>query len=337
MMLVTGNEHGPIMTHQAQPQSMTNSPSSASVKLRRRNKTGGSGNSGPNGLNGNDKKKNRHSGDFFYWSPSRQLQEERKNMRKSGDWSYVSFPAQMNGLPTGHAPLSLTPTRRAIPEELVSPGGGLSQPTSLLESKVIASIIQNETSRSAHGSPVRHSSPGPRCNSAMETLDRKVPPPLPPGNPGSNPMSRRRISNDITGGLPFGGLYSNPALERDMNPVLQVYERDESPHQVRSSRVKNRSSSSGPLAAIKRRSQSHTRASSDNNNKSDSADSKSNGNVSKTPQPSRPRGLGRRSATQLELSNRKKSQWDESGLFQTKSRWKSQEQIHEVGLGVMYT
>ena len=35
--------------------------------------------------------KNRHSGDFFHWSPSRQLQEERRALRKSGDWSYVGF------------------------------------------------------------------------------------------------------------------------------------------------------------------------------------------------------------------------------------------------------
>ena len=35
---------------------------------------------------------NRHSGDFFHWSPSRQLQEERRALRKSGDWSYVGFP-----------------------------------------------------------------------------------------------------------------------------------------------------------------------------------------------------------------------------------------------------
>lgn len=96
-------------------------------------------------------------------------------MRKSGDWSYVSFPHQnqqqqgltpVNGAPianngsspfhngfsgSGGGPASMQQQGQQHERMILSP-----QPTSLLESKVLASIIQNEkTSKSAHGTPTR--------------------------------------------------------------------------------------------------------------------------------------------------------------------------------------
>ena len=83
----------------ASPQHPT-TPSSSSVRLRRRNNRD---------ADFAAKKKNRHSGDFFNnWSPARQLQEERKNARKSsGDWSYVGFPQQQNGIAAPSTPKSM--------------------------------------------------------------------------------------------------------------------------------------------------------------------------------------------------------------------------------------
>ena len=71
-------------------------------------------------------------------------------MRKSGDWSYVSFPASKSPPVTPKLvpkrPLSMLPQTSHL-------AANLNQPISLLESKVMASIIHNEANRGQHKSP----------------------------------------------------------------------------------------------------------------------------------------------------------------------------------------
>ena len=120
--------------------------SSSSVKLRRKNRES---------LADAEKKRNRYSGgDFLLGSPARghnlrnqpqvapshgqqqHQQQPQEMMRKSGDWSYVSFPSSKSPPVTP----KLNPKR---PLSLMQH----QQPISLLETKVMASIIHNETKR----------------------------------------------------------------------------------------------------------------------------------------------------------------------------------------------
>ena len=131
------------------------SNSSSSVKLRRKNRES---------LADAEKKRNRYSGgDFLLGSPARghnlrnvqppvapsngqQLhhQQPQEMMRKSGDWSYVSFPSSKSPPVTP----KLNPKR---PLSLMQH----QQPISLLETKVMASIIHNETKRGQKSLEVR--------------------------------------------------------------------------------------------------------------------------------------------------------------------------------------
>lgn len=129
-----------VQPDQQRPQDTT-----SSVKLRRKNRD----------LTADaDKKRNRFSGgDFLLGSPARghmsrpyhpQMQtpasmqmQQHELMRKSGDWSYVSFPASSKSPPVTP---KLSPKGR--PLSLMQ-----QQPISLLETKVMASIIHNESKR----------------------------------------------------------------------------------------------------------------------------------------------------------------------------------------------
>ena len=77
-------------------------------------------------------------------------------MRKSGDWSYVSFPTSksppLTPKMTPKRPLSMLPQTT---HQLGNLAGNLNhnQPISLLESKVMASIIHNEATKSQKASP----------------------------------------------------------------------------------------------------------------------------------------------------------------------------------------
>ena len=123
---------------------------SSSVKLRRKNRE--------SAIIDAEKKRNRFSGgDFLLGSPARSagqmprpggipnshqiLNQNAELMRKSGDWSYVSFPTAGTGSSCKSPPV--TPkmnTKR--PLSLMQ-----NQPISLLETKVMASIIHNESKR----------------------------------------------------------------------------------------------------------------------------------------------------------------------------------------------
>ena len=82
-------------------------------------------------------------------------------MRKSGDWSYVSFPNSksppLTPKMTPKRPLSMLPqtTTQHLQHQTGNLAGNLNQqqPISLLESKVMASIIHNEATRSQKASP----------------------------------------------------------------------------------------------------------------------------------------------------------------------------------------
>ena len=82
-------------------------------------------------------------------------------MRKSGDWSYVSFPNSksppLTPKMTPKRPLSMLPQTSVsnFPPKTGNLAGNLNQqqPISLLESKVMASIIHNEATRSQKASP----------------------------------------------------------------------------------------------------------------------------------------------------------------------------------------
>ena len=115
---------------------------SSSVKLRRKNRHSEFADS-------NDvKRRNRYSGgEFLVGSPVSQghVQQppaggQAEAMRKSGDWSYVSFPSSksppVTPKLTSKRPLSLMQNHH--------------QPISLLETKVMASIIHNNSQRGGH-------------------------------------------------------------------------------------------------------------------------------------------------------------------------------------------
>ena len=82
-------------------------------------------------------------------------------MRKSGDWSYVSFPNSksppLTPKMTPKRPLSMLPqtSTQHLQHQTGNLAGNLNQqqPISLLESKVMASIIHNEATRSQKASP----------------------------------------------------------------------------------------------------------------------------------------------------------------------------------------
>jgi hypothetical protein len=290
--------------------------SSSSVKLRRRGNRSGGGNITNNGMNSAGttpdpvKRKNRHSGDFFHWSPSRQLQEERKAMRKSGDWSYVGFPTGGGG--GGFDSGNSTPNKRPSPISENAPPAYTRQPGSLLESKVIASIMKNEgngsgITRSAHGSPARPSqsngllSPN-RCTSAMETLDRK--PDLGNGPhstavPGSSGVSRKRISENT---------YSMKQPQTDSNySMLQpprsmmLLQSEEQPH---SSFYMN------PMADQDCYNSNQTNRRSQSQGREGGNKEKVTSPTQKTPNNRRQKGLGRRSATQMEISRKNQARRD---------------------------
>ena len=102
-------------------------PPSQSVKLRRKNRD----------LNN---ERNRYSGgDFLLGSPMSRGQFSRppqtgEMMRKSGDWSYVGFPTSKS------PPVTPKFNPKGRPLSLMQN----QQPISLLETKVMASIINNE-------------------------------------------------------------------------------------------------------------------------------------------------------------------------------------------------
>ncbi|XP_059086329.1 uncharacterized protein LOC131883019 isoform X2 [Tigriopus californicus] len=335
-----------LVNADTKPSHLSPAPS-ASVKLRRRNKNNNNHINGPGGVppTFEQKKKNRHSGDFLYWSPSRQIQEERRVQRKSGDWSYVSFPVQ--GHNGGGLNLNQGSPMRDYPYQfhLRNDEPAKKPSASILESKVIASIIQNETSRSAQGTPIRRNAgsphppplPPPRCNSAMETLDRKPPPNATPVTGG---VSRRKIngsgggessdaeSNNNTNPREFGRLMSlqddihggssnlyqsigQQGKEIYSNPMM-----NESPRQIARSEK------------TKRRSQSHTRTQNQQHSSDPFSDNRSVYSDKATPVKQK-MGLGRRSATQMELSRRRN--WlddDENAIsVEERSRWKSQEHL----------
>lgn len=178
----------------------------------------------------------------------------------------------------------------------------------------------------------------------------------------SNKTSSKDILNQDSG--PFAGFYSNPALgveDDDGDEVLVAG------NGARHSRLLN------PVAALNRRSQSHQQqqqekkkpaktdeqrgnqknqqtpkkssrescynpfSSSKESSQAKTASSSNGGCEVVAPSKTRSRGLGRRSATQVELSNRKKNSGEESGgdskgwNGKKQSRWKSQEHIPEVG------
>ena len=134
----------------AKQSNMSNSTSS-SVKLRRKNRE--------TALTEGEKKRNRFSGgDFLLGSPARHvtnfhhhhnqrphlqnpqmLNQNAELMRKSGDWSYVSFPNQ-GGIRSPPVTPKMNVKR---PLSLMQQH----QPISLLETKVMASIIHNENKR----------------------------------------------------------------------------------------------------------------------------------------------------------------------------------------------
>ena len=105
------------------------------------------------------KKRNRYSGgDFLVGSPARGHHVRgavpqpghqiggREVMRKSGDWSYVGFPSSKSP--------PVTPklnTKR--PLSCMQPQ---QQPISLLETKVMASIIHNESKRGGQQKSLDH-------------------------------------------------------------------------------------------------------------------------------------------------------------------------------------
>lgn len=313
-------------------------PPSASVKLRRRNRQQSS--STPDA----GKKKNRHSGDFFHWSPSRQLQEERRALRKSGDWSYVGFPDGPRNTVSVVGSQALTPNKRPSPitEDPPPPAAFRKQLAagSVLESKVISSIIQHNenslgNSRSAHNSPIKPASGGGgRCTSAMETLDRKPEfgnGPLTSSNPASSGVSRRRIN---AGGEEHYSMlqprsllltHEQPHSSFYMNPMADEY-------------------ATGTGSSVKtQRTQSQSRdATNEETTKATAAD------VSLSPRGTRrQKGLGRRSATQTEIS--RKNQWVEEDENEfpgsvaqsakvrrgrdaggARGRWKSTEHVNEM-------
>ena len=76
--------------------------SSASVRLRTKKCEGASN-------PGNGKKRNRHSGDFSFFSSSKSEQTNSSvsptrgtDVKKGGDWAYITFP---NGVPTVQGPM----------------------------------------------------------------------------------------------------------------------------------------------------------------------------------------------------------------------------------------
>ena len=251
-------------------------------------------------------------------------------MRKSGDWSYVGFPADF-GNNRGGDSHSSTPLKRPSPisEDPHSPSTAYRQPGSLLETKVIASIMQNETgggSKSAQSSPVKPpqgfgNSHSNRCNSAMETLDRKPDlgnGPLTSSSPSqSSGMSRKRIGGQA-GGNGGGAEYS---MLQPRSLLLQ----HEQPH---SSFYMNPMSedymvAQPPPTTHDRRSQSQTR---------EKVSSPSPAPTSRNPARRQQKGLGKRSATQMEIS--RKSQWvedeDEAAGGNGRGKWKSTEHLNEV-------
>ena len=116
---------------------------SSSVKLRRKNRSEFAENAAE------VKRRNRYSGgEFLVGSPvsrghvtqPQAASNAVEAMRKSGDWSYVSFPSSksppVTPKLTSKRPLSLMQNHH--------------QPISLLETKVMASIIHNNTPRGHH-------------------------------------------------------------------------------------------------------------------------------------------------------------------------------------------
>lgn len=149
-----------VQPDQQRPQDMT-----SSVKLRRKNRD--------HLTQDADKKRNRFSGgDFLLGSPARNhmsrpytqhqpasmQMQQHELMRKSGDWSYVSFPASSKSPPVTP---KLSPKGR--PLSLMQ-----QQPISLLETKVMASIIHNESKR---GQKSLEHQVSQRCNHLMMAFE----------------------------------------------------------------------------------------------------------------------------------------------------------------------
>jgi hypothetical protein len=315
----------------------------SSVKLRRRNNR--------SNLDLAEKKRNRYSGgDFLVGSPTsrnHQQHEQPPNrghevMRKSGDWSYVSFPSHTKSPPVTP---KMTPKMRplSLMQQQTSRLTQQQQPVSLLESKVIASIIHNEANaRGRHGghkmSASAHSTPV-----AMQKLK---------GLQGETDYSS--LGNDIR-----NGGHLRPFLEADSDVITSSSSAEEYTKLLRRRMISEVLLSKQPAPNVdiwnptnnsERNSRdsstkkSHNRRSQsaqgrNHLNKLNSTETQSevwckkdpvvvvvNNNNQKQKQ-TKP-GLGRRSATQLELSRRKRPE-DEIGELQ-KSKWKSQENLEPV-------
>ncbi|XP_040581739.1 uncharacterized protein [Lepeophtheirus salmonis] len=288
------------------------------------------------------KRQNRHSGDISNWSPrilSPRLFKDVSDRRQSGDWSYVSFPSSSPGTPKVFQ-------REFIPPDVEEEQG----PTSLLESKVIASILQNEgntSSRSATGSPHRYldrrsatqlvqTPPPPRCRSAMETLDRKL-------TTGSVGVRRKLLGSTR---IEEEGLVDLHPLRHD-SPILGS---------TTTPNYRPVPSSKNTVSKVKRRSQSSHYQRHENTHRfsevidTRSIQSDSNPDERKKCSSSTGGGLGRRSATQMELSRRKKksdchSETENHHYHRSRKqqkenqdflRWKSQEHVDQLFSNEVY-
>lgn len=293
---------------------------STSVKLRRKNRA--ESDLDPSEVT----RRNRHSGDFSHWSPSRRLQEERKLLRKSGDWSYLSFPTQQ----------LTTIGKKAPPISPAKESGNASKSnlrtanSIVLENKVLSSLVRKEEAipNSPADNSDRYASSGPepaRCNSAMETLDRKT------GSNETNSISRRKIKDSNRNGADTFRECLRPA---NFCKDPKSGGRDRS----RRGRAGREGNSDGKRRSRSQPRQQHSHLATSVLRDAPEclvlSDSRSaaSGSV-KTPTGQHPRGLGRRSATQLELSNRQKNVCngeDGDRLKQKNKRWTSSEHIRET-------
>jgi len=340
----------------------------SSVKLRRKNRD-----SSAEAI----KKRNRYSGgDFRIGSPARGSQVNatqqplrgQEVMRKSGDWSYVSFPNSksppLTPKMTPKRPLSMLPQTSVsnFPPKTGNLAGNLNQhlhqhqPISLLESKVMASIIHNEATRSQKASPaVTPKLPRQKLNQ--------------PQTPKMSSRSRSNLDEDEVMTSSSAEEYTKALRRRMISEVLQksnhdIWQIQQLPNSTKSSQPKpvaattqpkqltsgltgskqtassrmsrpsevKRSSASSRID--QRRSQSAQGKRSSNGGPPGSSaasnvetSQSSNKNKAVVPNNCRP-GLGRRSVTQLELSRRKRPDEDMAPLRQ--SKWHSQEHLDQM-------
>ena len=312
---------------------------SASVKLRRKNRT-------ENDLESSEasRRRNRHSGDFSHWSPSRRLQEERKLSRKSGDWSYVGFPAsQLTTVgiefETGRGiPNQSGRYQRRESDDLFGRTNRAANSV-VLENKVLTSLVQKETSspNASKASSASKDLETARCNSAMETLDRKT------GSDETSSISRRRIKDSTRNGVNAdmqGSVRKSKFCEDGECLVKRSTADGDRSRRGKSGREGDanckRRSRSQPRPQQHYQHTEHPSGPSDGLDFLLASDSRSVTSA-KTPSVKEPRGgLGRRSATQLELSNRQKAVCNGHGheggdcLKQRRKRWTSSEHIREA-------